>query len=232
MCVFVYPIGIVALFTTLVVARRRAIDPPLGDDGARRVRLEETGTAERRGRSSRSRARTRSRGDDSTLKSIGFLWMHYLPMFWWFEITSVRRLLATAVAVTAQPGSTQLAYGLLTAVLSLALYSIARPFRTTSTTLAIVASMVLVPPRFRLLISAEVTKDESWSVVGVGAVLAGLTVAVVVLSVVLVLLQAKALPAARRHGERYSRAGLQTRARRGAAAAAGRLWFQEDLVAL
>lgn len=43
-----------------------------------------------------------------------------------------------------------------------------------------------------LLISAEVTKDESWSVVGVGAVLAGLTVAVVVLSVVLVVLQAKA----------------------------------------
>ncbi|EGB05994.1 hypothetical protein AURANDRAFT_72082 [Aureococcus anophagefferens] len=200
MCVFVYPIGIVALFTTLVVARRRAIDPPLGDDGARRVRLEETETVERCGRASlaeQSKNAQRRAGDDSTLKSIGFLWMHYLPMFWWFEITeSVRRLLVTAVAVTVQPGSsTQLAYGLLTAVLSLALYSIARPFSNhLDNALAIVASMVLVLATFSgLLISAEVTKDESWSVVGVGAVLAGLTVAVVVLSVALVLLQAKAL---------------------------------------
>ncbi|KAH8093589.1 hypothetical protein JL720_4732 [Aureococcus anophagefferens] len=199
-CIFVYPIGIVALFTTLVVARRHAIDPSLGDDGARRVRLEETEAVERCGRASlaeQSKNAQRRAGDDSTLKSIGFLWMHYLPMFWWFEIAeSVRRLLVTAVAVTVQPGSTtQLAYGLLTAFLSSALYSIARPFSNhLDNALAIVASTVLVLATFSgLLISAEVTKDESWSVVGVGAVLAGLTVAVVVLSVVLVLLQAKAL---------------------------------------
>ncbi|KAH8073097.1 hypothetical protein JL721_3075 [Aureococcus anophagefferens] len=184
-CVFVYPIGIVALFTTLVVARRRAIDPPLGDDGARRVRLEETEAVERCGRASlaeQSKNAQRRAGDDSTLKSIGFLWMHYLPRFWWFEIAeSVRRLLVTAVAVTVQPGSTtQLAYGLLTAFLSSALYSIARPFSNDlDNTLAIVASMVLFFATFSgLLISADVTKDESWSVVGVGAVLAGLTVAV------------------------------------------------------
>ena len=199
-CVFVYPIGIVALFTTLVVTRRRAIDPPLGEDGAKRVRLDETETVERRGRASlaeQSKNAQRRAGDDSMLKSIGFLWMHYLPRFWWFETAeSVRRLLVTAVAVTVQPGSTtQLAYGLLTAFLSSALYSIARPFSNDlDNTLAIVASMVLFFATFSgLLISAEVTKDESWSVVGVGAVLAGLTVAVVVLSVVLVLLQAKAL---------------------------------------
>ncbi|KAH8053281.1 hypothetical protein JL722_9504 [Aureococcus anophagefferens] len=75
-CVFVYPIGIVALFTTLVVARRRAIDPPLGDDGARRVRLEQTEAVERCGRASlaeQSKNAQRRAGDDSTLKSIGFL---------------------------------------------------------------------------------------------------------------------------------------------------------------
>ncbi|KAK7233211.1 hypothetical protein SO694_00038132 [Aureococcus anophagefferens] len=121
MCVFVYPIGIVALFTTLVARAPPRDRPPLGDDGARRVRLEETETVERCGRraslAEQSKNAQRRAGDDSTLKSIGFLWMHYLPMFWWFEITeSVRRLLVTAVAVTVQPGSsTQLAYGLLTA---------------------------------------------------------------------------------------------------------------------
>ena len=36
-CVFVYPIGIVCLFTTLLVKSRSRIDPPLGETGSRRA---------------------------------------------------------------------------------------------------------------------------------------------------------------------------------------------------
>jgi len=108
----------------------------------------------------------------------------------------VRRLLVTAVAVTVQPGtSTQLAYGLLTAILSLLLYASVRPFSShADNTLAILAASVLTLATFSgLLLSAEVTRDEGWSLLGVGTFLAICTASVVVLGFVLAFLQAKAL---------------------------------------
>ena len=102
----------------------------------------------------------------------------------------------TAVAVTVQPGSsTQLAYGLLVAVLSFGLYAKFSPFPNhEDNALVILASAVLILAKFSgLLISAEVTKDEGWSLVSLGSVLAGCTVAVVLSSIVLVVLQAKSL---------------------------------------
>ena len=81
------------------------------------------------------------------------------------------------------------------AVLSFGLYATARPFSNhEDNALVILASAVLVLAKFSgLLISAEVTKDDGWSLVSLGSVLAGCTVAVVLSSIVLVVLQAKSL---------------------------------------
>ena len=117
--VAVYPVGIVCLFSALLFKHRKAIDPPLGPHGAKLLRLEETLRVERNKRCSLAeRCKHAQRREDASLKSVRFLFVHYLPMYWYFEaIESVRRLLVTAVAVTVQPGSsTQLAFGLLTSI--------------------------------------------------------------------------------------------------------------------
>ena len=119
------------LFATLLVQNCRDIDPSLGADGARLLRLDDTSRAELSGRCSLAQRRKtdlRAENENPTLRSISFLYAHYLPMFWWFEILeSVRRLMVTAVAVTVEPGtSTQLAFGLLTSIASLLLYAVRR----------------------------------------------------------------------------------------------------------
>ena len=118
-------------------------------------------------------------------------------MYWYFEaIESVRRLLVTAVAVTVQPGSsTQLAFGLLTSILSLLLYAVTRPFiHNSDNTLAILAATVLTLATFSgLLLSSDVVKDDGWSVLGMGTFLAICTALVVVLGFALAVLEAKRL---------------------------------------
>ena len=102
----------------------------------------------------------------------------------------------TAVAVTVQPGSsTQLAFGLLTSILSLLLYAAMRPFRQhADNTLAILAATVLTLATFSgLLLSSDVVHDDGWSLLGLGTFLAICTALVVVLGLVLAVLEAKQL---------------------------------------
>ena len=196
--VAVYPVGIVCLFSALLFKHRKAIDPPLGPHGAKLLRLEETLRVERDKRCSLAeRCKHAQRREDASLKSVRFLFVHYLPMYWYFEaIESVRRLLVTAVAVTVQPGSsTQLAFGLLTSILSLLLYAVTRPFiHHSDNTLAILGATVLTLATFSgLLLSSDVVKDDGWSVLGMGTFLAICTALVVVLGLALAVLEAKRL---------------------------------------
>ena len=196
--VAVYPVGIVCLFSALLFKHRKAIDPPLGPHGAKLLRLEETLSVERDKRCSLAeRCKHAQRREDASLKSVRFLFVHYLPMYWYFEaIESVRRLLVTAVAVTVQPGSsTQLAFGLLTSILSLLLYAVTRPFiHHADNNLAILAATVLTLATFSgLLLSSDVVEDDGWSVLSMGAFLAICTALVVVLGLALAVLEAKRL---------------------------------------
>ena len=196
--VAVYPVGIVCLFAALLFRHRTAIDPPLGAHDPKLLRLEETLRNERGKRCSLAeRCKHAARREDESLKSVRFLFVHYLPMYWYFEpIESVRRLLVTAVAVTVQPGSsTQLAFGLLTSILSLLLYAAMRPFRQhADNTLAILAATVLTLATFSgLLLSSDVVHDDGWSLLGLGTFLAICTALVVVLGLVLAVLEAKQL---------------------------------------
>ena len=196
--VAVYPVGIVCLFSALLFKHRKAIDPPLGPHGAKLLRLEETLSLERDKRCSLAeRAKHAQRREDASLKSVRFLFVHYLPMYWYFEaIESVRRLLVTAVAVTVKPGSsTQLAFGLLTSILSLLLYAATRPFiHHADNTLAVLGATVLTLATFSgLLLSSDVVEDDGWSVLGMGTFLAISTALVVVLGLALAVLEAKRL---------------------------------------
>ncbi|CAH0380210.1 unnamed protein product [Pelagomonas calceolata] len=196
--VAVYPVGIVCLFSALLFKHRKAIDPPLGPHGAKLLRLEETLSVERDKRCSLAeRAKHAQRREDASLKSVRFLFVHYLPRYWYFEaIESVRRLLVTAVAVTVQPGSsTQLAFGLLTSILSLLLYAATQPFiHHADNTLAILGATVLTLATFSgLLLSSDVVEDDGWSVLGMGTFLAICTALVVVLGLALAVLEAKRL---------------------------------------
>jgi hypothetical protein len=196
--VAVYPVGIVCLFSALLFKHRKAIDPPLGPHGAKLLRLEETLSVERDKRCSLAeRCKHAQRREDASLKSVRFLFVHYLPMYWYFEaIESVRRLLVTAVAVTVQPGSsTQLAFGLLTSILSLLLYAVTRPFiHHADNTLAILGATVLTLATFSgLLLSSNVVADDGWSVLGMSTFLAICTALVVVLGLAIAVLEAKRL---------------------------------------
>ena len=94
----VFTVGIPCLFFRLLFANRQAIDPPLSAAGMRLLQLAEACSVERAGRCSlveQAKDAARSRNRDETLQSIGFLFDHYLPKFWYFEILeSVRRLMA------------------------------------------------------------------------------------------------------------------------------------------
>ena len=96
--VLVFPVGIPYLFGHLLFKNRQAIDPPLSTEGMQLLQLAEACSVERAGRCSlveQAKDAARSRNPDETLQSIRFLFDHYLPKFWYFEILeSVRRLLA------------------------------------------------------------------------------------------------------------------------------------------
>ena len=196
--VAVYPVGIVCLFTALLCRHRDAIDPPLGAHGKRPHSLAEALTVDRSERCSLAeRCKHASRHENEKLKSIRFLFVHYLPKYWYFEpIESVRRLLVTAIAVTVQPGSsTQLAFGLLTSILSLLLYAALQPFiHHADNNLAILAATILTLTTFSgLLLSSDVVEDDGWSLLGMGTFLAICTALVVILGLGLAVLEARRL---------------------------------------
>jgi preprotein translocase subunit YajC len=98
---FVYPIGVLSLFTYLLVKNRKKLNQP-----------------------------DEERIKDQGLKRIIFLWEPYKPKYWWFEVfETARRLTMTGVLSAISPGSVvQLASGALITFAGTVVYALALPF--------------------------------------------------------------------------------------------------------
>jgi len=97
----VYPVGVIALYASLLFKNRERIKMP-----------------------------EKERGEDEGLQSLAFLYDAYEPQYWWFEVfETARRLAMTGVLGAISPGSTlQLGAGILMTVIGFGVYCLCMPY--------------------------------------------------------------------------------------------------------
>jgi hypothetical protein len=130
--VIVYPIGITAMYATLLWRQRKAICPIEGKWrsflGIKDVFPPKLRTMDEEDAITEQRKLDIPKNPE--LKSIQFLFKEYEPYFWWFEVFECfRRLMLTGGSVMFMEGSaTQVVCGMLIALLAIHVYSICQPF--------------------------------------------------------------------------------------------------------